>query len=204
MSNILKFPAQPVKLGFQRARKKSKEKSKDLHPDQFNLFNVPKSNILNLIPNTSLFEQALASDERGDDAAEKLYHQAIEGGDNLADAYCNLGIIESKHQHTTRALDSFTRALAQDPRHGETHYNLGNLYFELGNHRLARVHYEFAADIIPEFPNVHYNLGLLLAMESEYPSAIKSLLRFRELDEAHFADDLLKNLRQTDGIASEN
>lgn len=81
-----------------------------------------------------------------------------------ADAYCNLGIMETRAGRTARAFDCFTKSLAHDPRHFEAHYNLGNLYFEEDTLRLARLHYELAAEIDPNSPNLHFNLGLVLTL----------------------------------------
>jgi hypothetical protein len=44
---------------------------------------------------------------------------------------------------------------------------LGNLYFEGDNLRLAKMHYELAAEINPIFPNLYFNLGLVLGLMEE-------------------------------------
>ena len=77
-------------------------------------------------------------DEREDRRAADSYRRAIAEGDCPADAYCNLGIIESKAGRMAKAFDCFTKSLEHDPRHFESHYNLGNLYFEEDNLRLAQ------------------------------------------------------------------
>src|SRR5258706_12115377 len=88
------------------------------------------------------FEEALLLHERGDAKAAEYYLEAISEGDNVGEAYCNLGIINLEHGDTAKALDSFTLSLKHDPRHVEAHYNLGNLYYDAGEYRLARLHYE--------------------------------------------------------------
>ena len=99
-------------------------------------------------------------DERHDDRAEELYRRAIAEGDLVADAYCNLGIIASQAGRIAKAFDCFTKSLEHHSRHFESHYNLGNLYLEGDNLRLAKMHYELAAKINPTFPNLYFNLGL--------------------------------------------
>src|SRR5215813_11260748 len=87
------------------------------------------------------FEEALVLHEQGDVAAVEFYQQAIVEGDNIAEAYCNLGILELDRGDTIGALESFTQSLKNDPRHVEAHYNLANLYYDAGDFPLARLHY---------------------------------------------------------------
>ncbi len=199
MSNILKFPSvkarAPAKFGLKRVKRRKRE-----NPDQLDLF--PASDkILRLPSSLSLFEEALSQDEAGDEqAAREMYERAIDEGDSVADAYCNLGVIESQGGHTTEAYDCFRVALKHDQQHWETHYNLGNLYFDDEQYRPARVHFELAAEIEPGFRNIHFNLGLALAIEEELQAAIEALTTYRELapgDEGSLADDLLITLQQS-------
>src|SRR4051794_15391753 len=98
MGEILKFPAQASKLGFKRVRKRSGADNRD----QLDLFPAPRAQILNFESGLSLFEQGLLFDERGDARAAELYTKAIEEQVCVADAYCNLGIIESKRENPVR------------------------------------------------------------------------------------------------------
>src|SRR5712671_1696589 len=91
------------------------------------------------------FEEALLLHEQGDPKAVESYVEAINDGDNVAEAYCNLGIINKDIGEIGRALDNFTLSLKHEPRHVEAHYNLGNLYYDAGEFTLARLHYEAAA-----------------------------------------------------------
>src|SRR5262249_37031108 len=128
MAQILKFPAQASKLGFKRVKRRAKCGE---HQDQLDLFPRPAAQILDFDGGLGRFEQALLFDERGDPKAAELYARAIEEQDCVADAYCNLGIIESQNGNTGKAFDCFTTSLKHDPRHSEAHYNLGNLYFDV-------------------------------------------------------------------------
>src|SRR5438552_16063765 len=151
MGQILKFPVQASKLGYKRVKKRSKAGE---NPDQLILFPQPTAQILYFTPGSSRFEQALMWDERGDMKAAELYRKAIEEQDCVADAYCNLGIIESKQGNTAKAFDCFTTALKYDPRHSEAHYNLGNLYFDLNDYRRAPKHHEVAHQVDPAIANL--------------------------------------------------
>lgn len=139
-------------------------------------------------------------DEQGDSKAKELYLKAIHEGDAVADAYCNLGILESEAKNYGKAIDCFTLSLKEEPRHFESHYNLANLYAEIGNFPLAKVHYETSIEIEPEFPNSHFNLGLTLAMNKEIENAILSLMNYRKratAEEKGHADELISTLTRT-------
>jgi tetratricopeptide (TPR) repeat protein len=197
MGQILKFPAQASKLGFKRVKKAARAAS---NPDQLDLFPPPTARILEFVPALSRFEQALLFDERGDAKAAELYAKAIEEHDCVADAYCNLGIIESQNGRIAKAFDLFTTSLKHDPRHSVSHYNLGNLYFEVEDLRLAQIHYEIAAEVDPSFPNVYFNLALVQAMKNDLRGAVSSLSKYQELaseSEGQMAGELLDNLKST-------
>ena len=196
MGKIIQFPArQPSRFGFERARKCREE-----NPDQLNLFSSGIGRVLRLPTNISPFEEALLLDERDDGRTREAYLRAISEGDFTADAYCNLGIIESKTGRNAKAFDCFTKSLEHDPRHFESHYNLGNLYFEGDNISLARMHYELAAEINPAFPNLYFNLGLVLALRGETTSAIDALVKYQLLTppkEHRSTEDLISRLKRS-------
>ena len=203
MGKILPFPAkQPSKFGFERVKNRKKG-----NPDQLNLFSARMAEVLRLPTNISPFEEALLLDEHCDSRAEASYRRAIEEGDLVADAYCNLGIIESKAGRTAKAFDCFTKSLEHDPRHFEAHYNLANLYFEGNNLPLAKMHYELAAEIDPAFPNLYFNLGLVLALLEETKAAIDALDKYQlqaPPEERGKAGDLISELRRSLDMAGGN
>ncbi|HKS38951.1 MAG TPA: tetratricopeptide repeat protein [Verrucomicrobiae bacterium] len=197
MAQILKFPARTSKLGYKRVRKRATAAE---NPDQLHLFPPPAAQILNFGPEPGRFDQALMLDEREDPRAAELYAKAIAEEDCVADAYCNLGIIESKKGNTAKAFDCFTTSLKYDPRHSVAHYNLGNLYFEVNDLRLAQVHYEMAEEVDPSFANIYFNLALVQAIRNDLGAAVRTLTRYQELvseEEARNADELLLNLRKS-------
>lgn len=197
MAQILKFPAPASKLGYKRVRKRTRSAE---NPDQLHLFLQPAAQVLHFASGLSCFEQALLMDECDDPKAADLYARAIEDEDCIADAYCNLGIIESQKGNTAKAFDCFTTSLKYDPRHSEAHYNLGNLYFEVNDLNLAQVHYEMAAEVDPSFANVYFNLALVQAIRNDAAGAIRALTRYQELasvEEARHADELLDNLKKS-------
>jgi len=164
---------------------------------QMNLFKPAKSEVRRLL---SPFEEALVLHERGDAKAAALYREAITEGDNLADAYCNLGIIELEDGKMTKALDCFSLALKNDPRHVEAHYDLANLYYDAGDLKLAKLHYETAAELEPSFSPLHYNLALVYYRLDNLDRACSALHRYKELapedQEMGAIDELLSWLEQ--------
>jgi tetratricopeptide (TPR) repeat protein len=142
------------------------------------------------------FEEALVLHEQGDMTAADFYQQAITEGDNIAEAYCNLGIIELDRGQMTGALDNFTQSLKNDPRHVEAHYNLANLYYDAGDFPLARLHYEAAIQIEPNFSLVYYNLALVYHRLNNVAGARQALNKYKDLEpgdeEIELVDQLLK------------
>jgi len=193
MAKVVKFPIQPPeKFGFRRVRQKRELPAK--RTSQLSLFTGGKVVKLNQL---SPFDEALLLDENNDKSAKEHYLKAIKEGDSIADAYCNLGIIESKLRNYPKAIDCFTLSLKEDPRHFESHYNLANLYAEISNLPLAKVHYQMSINIEPEFPNSYFNLGLTLAMNQEIDESINTLLAYRRLastEEHGQVDELIEYL----------
>ena len=197
MAQILKFPPQASKLGFKRVRKRAKPAEDQ---DQLTLFPEPAAQILNFESGLSRFEQALMLDERGDLKAAELYARAIEEQDCVADAYCNLGIIESQKGNALKAFDCFTASLKNNPRHSEAHYNLGNLYFEANDFRLAQIHFEMAAEVEPSFANAYFNLALVQAINNNFAAALNAHSRYQELVPEHegpMAKELLESIKKS-------
>ena len=142
------------------------------------------------------FEEALLLDEQGDKQAAEFYREAIAAGDNVAEAYCNLGIIELDGGNQVGALDHFTQSLKHEPRHVEAHYNLANVYYDAGDFLLARLHYETAREIEPNFSVVYYNLALVYHRLGNVVGAREALHKYKELglgaEEIELVDQLLK------------
>jgi len=168
----------------------------DKNKSQLNLFNE-KSRIKPITALGSEFDQALLLDEQGNSEARNFYQQAIDAGEQIADAYCNLGILEFNLGQVGKALECFTQALKTNPTLFEAHYNLGNLYFHLHNLQPARVHYEIASKLDSSYPHVYYNMGIVLVMDKKFDLAVKALTHYRDMvsaDEAVTVDELLESL----------
>lgn len=160
----------------------------------------PEAKVVNMQSFESPFEQALRFDDQNSEKAVEFYWKAIEAGDCTADAYCNLGILESEREDFIQAIDSFTNCLKYDPRHFEAHYNLANVYSEVGNLSLSKVHYELSIKIEPEFESAYYNLGLVMALQKDYKGAVEMLQEYRPFAsdrEKEKVDKLIQNIRKS-------
>ena len=146
---------------------------------QLNLFRVETPRLARLL---TPFEEALLLHEQGDATAAEHYLEAINEGDNVAEAYCNLGIINLERGQLSKALDNFTLSLKNDPRHVEAHYNLANLYYDAGDLQLAKLHYEAAAQIEPGFALVYFNLSLVYHKLGDLSAASATLEKYRQLE----------------------
>jgi tetratricopeptide (TPR) repeat protein len=120
--------------------------------------------------------------EQGDPNAAAHYAEAINEGDNVAEAYCNLGIINLERGELSKALDNFTLSLKNDPRHVEAHYNLANLYYDAGDLQLAKLHYEAAAQVEPGFSLVYFNLSLVYHKLGDLAAASATLEKYQQLE----------------------
>ncbi|MEP6922476.1 MAG: tetratricopeptide repeat protein [bacterium] len=146
------------------------------------------------------FEEALLLHEQGDPKAADCYLEAITEGDNVAEAYCNLAIINLEQANLAKALDNFTLSLKSDPRHVEAHYNLGNLYYDAGELGLARLHYEAATQIEPGFSLVYFNLALVYHKLGDNQTASTTLEKYMQLEpddeETEALQQLLKAMKE--------
>ena len=89
-------------------------------------------------------------------------------------------------------------SLELDPRHFEAHYNLANVYSEMGNFKLAKTHYEVSINIDPDFPNSYYNLGLVMISLKQYKEAIEVIDKYIYLSpdtDLQVANELIKTLK---------
>ncbi len=163
---------------------------------QLNLFRGEVGRLARLL---TPFEEALLLHEQGDTKAADCYLEAIAEGDNVAEAYCNLAIINLEQANLAKALDNFTLSLKSDPRHVEAHYNLGNLYYDAGELALARLHYEAAAQIEPGFSLVYFNLALVYHKLGDSQAASATLEKYMQLEpddeETEALNQLLKAMK---------
>ena len=87
------------------------------------------------------------------------YQRAKEASPGSALLLNKLGRVQLQLNRHEEALNSFRAALKIDPDYGAAHVNLGNLYFRMGDLRLAKEALLEAVAINPFDPSVHALLG---------------------------------------------
>jgi tetratricopeptide (TPR) repeat protein len=208
-TNVIRFPVEAVsRFGFKRSHVTQDEKSSRMEAEgQMNLFGgedaqaTPVTRLGAVVPipvQIGAFESAVLLDDNQDPRAEEAYRRAITEGDFVPDAWCNLGVLKSIKRDLDGAFECFAQSLAADPRHAESHYNIGNLYFEYGDLKLARMHYEKAIECDGDLASAYFNLGLVTALAEDYQTAYDSLAHYKIIappDEIGVADDLMRYLR---------
>ncbi|HEU4366289.1 MAG TPA: tetratricopeptide repeat protein, partial [Candidatus Krumholzibacteria bacterium] len=205
-TNVIRFPVEAVsRIGFQRADTRKPGKATRMEAEgQINMFApgaVEPGRLGAVVPlplQTGLFETAILLDDRGDPRAEDLYRRAAEEGDYPADAWCNLGVLRSLKRDLDQAFECFAQSLALEPRHAESHYNIGNLYFEYGDLKLARMHYEKAIECDCDLASAYFNLGLVTALTEDYRTAYDALSHYKRIapaEDMSVAEELMRYLQ---------
>ena len=76
----------------------------------------------------------------------------------------------------------FTAAVERNPNSPEAHVNLGSALFDEGSLDAARLHFEEALRIRPDYLNARSNLGLLLARQGDDAGAVREYRYIAERD----------------------
>lgn len=125
-----------------------------------------------------LFEHAITEDRAGRaEVARKLYWEAIEARDRVADAFCNLAVMSYELGDDVRAREHLADALVNAADHALAHYNSGTLALSQGNNTLAVLHYREGLAVEPNLPCLQLNLGVALARSGDYGGAMAILER---------------------------
>jgi len=80
------------------------------------------------------------------------------------------------------ALKSARDAVAREPDNAERQYQLGNALFDLQRYDEARIAYEAATKLSPEYGSAHCNLGLCLRFLGLVPQAIEEYRKAIAID----------------------
>ncbi len=179
MAKIIPYQHQRFKpIDFKRADESASLSS----TGQLNLFDFQDKDAGHTLPLAeNVFDLALKLDLNNDPSAERYYLRAIEQHENIAHALCNLGVIAAHKLNMVEAIDLFTQALAEDPRHCESHFNLANVYFAAGNFSLAILHYQIVISVAAWFTDVYFNLGLAYLEQEKLKEANEAFKIYKSL-----------------------
>jgi len=171
------IPFQSKKL----ARVRSSRHQKLEEFGQLNLFAGAPAKVYQLPSRLPSFVMATLLHERGDPGARAAYERAIQEGDHVDDAYVNMGVLAYEANDVDEAFLCFREGLKHNPAHFEAHFNLGHLWAGEGLLRPAELHYEVAASLRPEEPEVLLSLGIVYAEQGRADEAYEALILFRNL-----------------------
>jgi Flp pilus assembly protein TadD len=149
---------------------------------------------------SSPFKRAKALDEQGKPAAAQAYRKAIAVKDRPADAWCKLGILESRNGQKSKAMTCFQEALALKPKHTAAHFNLANHFYDSGNFREAEVHYRMVTEAKPSCLDAYWNLAQLQLLQQRYGEAMALLERYQlaaKGEQAERAKTLMSRVRRS-------
>jgi TPR repeat len=101
--------------------------------------------------------------ERGElDAARDHFARALELAPNSVPARYNLGVVHRDLENWETAWILFIDVIARDKNAAAAYNNLAILEEHFGMYRAAETHYRHAIALKNQFPDAHFNLGMLL------------------------------------------
>ena len=107
------------------------------------------------------------------DAARQHFEHALGLDPHANVARYNLGVVYRDLERSEDAWILFLDVIARDGRAAGAFNNLAILEERLGYFRAAEAHYRRAITIQPEFPDAHFNLGMLLLRLGRYPEGFR-------------------------------
>jgi type IV pilus assembly protein PilF len=130
------------------------------------------------------------------------------GVDSPAQINAKLGLSYMQHGNYEVAEAKLKRALQQEPKLGEAHHYLAELYRRTDRPDLAKPQYRTALKYSPEDMSLHNNFGVYLCDQGDYAEAVKELAmvaasrNYNRPDEA-YANAGLCALRIPDEVQAE-
>ncbi len=117
-------------------------------------------------------------------AARQAFRNGVKKGAKAA-GYNGLGLAYmASKQGFRRAETYFRRALRADPNMAEAQYNLATAFLETRRRR-AREAFEKVIEIDADYPDAHYQVGLLLESDDRPHEAISAYQREMEANPSH-------------------
>ncbi len=108
--------------------------------------------------------------------------EQIEDKDKTFLDYFLLGNTYLSKEKYDKAIESYEKAIAINPKKDETYYNMGNAYVEQGEYDKAIESYEKAIEINPKDDESYCNMGIAYVKQGEYDKAIESYEKAIEIN----------------------
>lgn len=112
------------------------------------------------------------------DEAMTAFEQALEIDDTLIDAGLALGTLYSAQERYGEAERYLVRVRAHKPEEWRVHYELGQLYWRMGEWERAEEALRRGAELHQEFPRLSLLLINVLALQNKYEECVREMDRF--------------------------
>jgi tetratricopeptide (TPR) repeat protein len=83
-------------------------------------------------------------------------------------------MLEDEPKTLSEAMAAYVKVLELDPGHAAAHINLGTLYYNGQDYKLAEWHYRKAIDADPRYALAHFDLGNVLDETCRIEEAVQS------------------------------
>lgn len=114
-------------------------------------------------------------------AATAAFEKALEIDENLPGACLGLATLYAQERRYADAEKQLLRARMLKPDEWRVHYQLGELYWQMGDWAKAEVSLRRGSELHQEFPRLHLLLLNVLALQEKYPDALAEMERFLKL-----------------------
>jgi len=119
-------------------------------------------------------------------AARANFEQSIKLDSHQAAPYYQLALIFRDQGDNPAAIAQLEKAISVDKQQAQAQALLGTLYLLQQDYGKAQEHLTLAAELAPNTPDTHYQLGLLFARLNQRDRAQREMEQFRKLkDKAH-------------------
>ena len=124
-------------------------------------------------------------------AGEREFRRAIELDPNNADILDDYGEFLDHMGRFDEALQQTLRAYELNPLGVHSVLEVGWVYRDSGDHARARIYFDRAIEMAPDNPFAHFNIGMLQAIEHDYPAALPHFERAAALGHSPLAEGWL-------------
>jgi len=111
-------------------------------------------------------------------AAAAAFENALEIDDNLPAACLGLGTLYAMEQRYAEAEKQLLRARMLKPDDWRVHYQLGEMFWRMGNWSKGEENLRRGVELHPEFARLHLLLMNVLALQEKYPEALAEMEKF--------------------------
>jgi tetratricopeptide (TPR) repeat protein len=93
---------------------------------------------------------------------------------DVADLFARGIVLEENPSTQNEAINIYLKVLEMDPTHAAAHINLGTLYYNRQEYKLAEKHYRSAIQIDPRYALAYFDLGNVLDETGRVDEAIST------------------------------